>query len=64
MIKALQVFTNEIKLVVDEEEMMELNMIAIANNYFKFKEFVEDFYAEKLEKDLVLSTRDEYENLK
>lgn len=39
-------------------------MIAIANNYFKFQEFVEDFYAEKLEKDLVLSTRDEYENLK
>ena len=44
MIKALQVYTNEIKLVVDEEEMKEKNMIAIANNYFKFKEFTEDFY--------------------
>lgn len=39
-------------------------MIAIANNYFKFKDFVEDFYVEKLENDLNLSTRDFYDDIK
>jgi len=37
MIKVLQVYTNEIKLIIHEEEISEKHMIAIANNYFRFE---------------------------
>lgn len=64
MIKVLQVYTNEIKLAIYEEDISDKSMIAIANNYFRFEEFVSQFYDEKLDKHLAMSTRDDYDNLK
>ena len=76
MQKALQTFINEIRSAIDEEVIPEKQMVALANNYFKFKDFVNDFYNEKFGpslahkkndgdkiKDLSEKTKDAYEKI-
>ena len=44
MLRALTVYINEIKSIVDEEVIANKQMAGLANDYFRFNELVSEFY--------------------
>ena len=47
MLRALEVYVNEMKAMIDEEFIEDKQLVGLANNYFRFSELVDSFYEEK-----------------
>ena len=47
MSRAISVFITELKASVDDTVISNKQLIAIANNYFRFSLIVDEFYSEK-----------------
>ena len=47
MSRAISVFINELKAIIDESIIANKQLIAMANNYFRFSITIDEFYNEK-----------------